>query len=246
MRVAAVAGVTEPATGRAGPVRVLVVDDDPLVRSALHTMLGGTPLVEIVGQAADGTHVPAAVAAHDPQVVLMDIRMPVVDGLAATAALRARPDAPEVIILTTFDTDDHVLRALRAGAAGFVLKDTPPARILDAILRVADGETMLSPSVLRQLVDHVTTGEGARRHRAAERLDRLTTREREVATRIGEGLTNAEIAASLHMSVATVKAHITRILTALGLNNRVQIALLAHDAAPGGDSPTTGRTRNPR
>jgi DNA-binding NarL/FixJ family response regulator len=160
----------------------------------------------------------------------MDIRMPKVDGLTATEALRRTPDPPEVIVLTTFDTDEHVLRALRAGAAGFVLKHTPPAQIVDAILRVAAGETMLSPSVLRQLVEHVTARPDGRRENALAELRRLSAREREVAVCIADGATNAEIAARLFMSVATVKSHITRILTTLDLTNRVQIALLAHDA----------------
>ncbi len=150
----------------AEPVRVLVVDDDPLVRRALHTMLDGHPGVEIVGEVGDGHDVPAAVSGLAPHVVLMDIRMPKVDGLTATETLRRMPDPPEVIVLTTFDTDEHVLRALRAGAAGFVLKHTPPAQIVDAILRVAAGETMLSPSVLRQLVERVTA---AARRTARER-----------------------------------------------------------------------------
>jgi DNA-binding NarL/FixJ family response regulator len=222
-------------TGEPAPVRVLIVDDDPLVRLALHTMLDGHPRIEIVGDVGDGRDVPAAVARLTPQVVLMDIRMPKVDGLAATEELRRRPDPPEVIVLTTFDTDEHILRALRAGAAGFVLKHTPPAQILDAILRVAAGETMLSPSVLRQLVEHVTARPDTRREHARAQLRRLSEREREVAACIAEGATNAEIAARLYMSLATVKAHITRILTTLDLTNRVQIALLAHDA--GGSDP---------
>jgi DNA-binding NarL/FixJ family response regulator len=222
-------------TGEPAPVRVLIGDDDPLVRLALHTMLDGHPHIEIVGDVGDGRDVPAAVARLTPQVVLMDIRMPKVDGLAATEELRRRPDPPEVIVLTTFDTDEHILRALRAGAAGFVLKHTPPAQILDAILRVAAGETMLSPSVLRQLVEHVTARPDTRREHARAQLRRLSEREREVAACIAEGATNAEIAARLYMSLATVKAHITRILTTLDLTNRVQIALLAHDA--GGPDP---------
>jgi DNA-binding NarL/FixJ family response regulator len=217
-------------TGGQAPVRVLIVDDDPLVRRALHTMLDGNPRIEIVGEVGDGHDVPAAVARRTPHVVLMDIRMPKVDGLAATEELRHRPNPPEVIVLTTFDTDEHLLRALRAGAAGFILKHTPPAQILDAILRVAAGETMLSPSVLRQLVQHVAASHDDRRERARAQLQRLSKREREVAECIAEGATNAEIAARLYMSVATVKAHITRILTILDLTNRVQIALVGHDA----------------
>lgn len=212
-------------------IRVLIVDDDALVRAGLSMMLAGTDDIRVVAEAADGAEVAAAVDAYQPDVVLMDIRMPGVDGLAATERLRAREGAPEVIVLTTFDADDHVLRALRAGAAGFLLKDTPPPEIMRAIRLVAGGEAMLSPTVTRRLIEHVADdGRGARRARARELLERLTDREREVAVAIGQGKSNAEIAAELYMSVATVKAHVSRLLTKLELGNRVQIALLAHDA----------------
>jgi DNA-binding NarL/FixJ family response regulator len=217
--------------GVSAPIRVLVVDDDALVRAGLKLMLSGTPEIRIVAEAADGTEVGPAVAAHRPDVVLMDIRMPRMDGLAATEALRAREDAPQVIVLTTFDADDHVLRALRAGAAGFLLKDTPPPEIVRAVRVVAAGEAMLSPAVTRRLLVHLAgNGLEARRARARDLLARLTEREHEVAVAIGEGRSNAEIAAELYMSVATVKAHVSRLLAKLELNNRVQIALLAHDA----------------
>jgi DNA-binding NarL/FixJ family response regulator len=215
------------------PVRVLIVDDDALVRAGLSMMLAGSEEVRVVGEACDGADVLTAVDRLAPDVVLMDIRMPGVDGLAATEALRSRERAPEVIVLTTFDADDHVLRALRAGAAGFLLKDTPPPDIVRAIRRVADGEAMLSPAVTRRLIEHVADdGRVAHRARARELLSRLTDREREVANAIGQGKSNAEIAADLYMSVATVKAHVTRLLQKLEVNNRVQIALLAHDAEP--------------
>jgi DNA-binding NarL/FixJ family response regulator len=213
------------------PIRVLVVDDDALVRAGLSMMLAGTEDIRIVAEAADGTEVMPAVDAHAPDVVLMDIRMPRMDGLAATEQLRARADAPQVIVLTTFDADDQVLRALRAGASGFLLKDTPPAEIVRAVRLVAAGEAMLSPTVTRRLLEHVADGGfDTRRARARELLDRLTEREREVAIAIGQGKSNAEIGTELYMSVATVKAHVSRLLTKLELNNRVQIALLAHDA----------------
>jgi DNA-binding NarL/FixJ family response regulator len=212
-------------------IRVLIVDDDALVRAGLSMILAGSDDVRVVAEASDGAQVPAAVDAYAPDVVLMDIRMPGVDGLAATESLRAREKAPQVIVLTTFDADDHVLRALRAGAAGFLLKDTPPPEILRAIRLVAAGEAMLSPGVTRRLISHVADdGAGGRRTRACELLDRLTDREREVAVAIGQGKSNAEIAAALFMSVATVKAHVSRLLQKLDLDNRVQIALLAHDA----------------
>jgi DNA-binding NarL/FixJ family response regulator len=220
----------------APPYRVLLVDDDALVRSGLRLMLGGAPDIEVVDEAADGGAVEALVDAHSPHVVLMDIRMPGVDGLTATEALRRRADPPEVIALTTFHTEEYVLRALRAGAAGFVLKDTPPQEIVDAVRKVAAGEPVLSPAVIRRLIARVAEergGENPRAVRAARaraQLASLGDREREVARAVGEGRSNAEIAATLYMSVPTVKTHVSRILTKLELGNRVQIALLVHDA----------------
>jgi len=215
----------------AAVIRVLVVDDDALVRAGLSMLLAGADDIAIVGEAADGSEVADAVAEHAPDVVLMDIRMPGMDGLAATELLRARDDAPEVIVLTTFEADDYVLRALRAGAGGFLLKDTPPAEIVRAVRTVAAGEPTLSPAITRRLIGHVTESEeDERRRNARAQLDRLTDREREVAIAVGLGKSNAEIGRELYMSVATVKAHVSRVLEKLGLNNRVQIALLAHDA----------------
>ncbi|EFG10087.1 response regulator transcription factor [Streptomyces clavuligerus] len=216
-------------------VRLLVVDDDPLVRAGLALMLGGAEDLEIVGEGADGAEVQELVDRLAPDVVLMDIRMPAVDGLTATERLRARPGAPEVVVLTTFHADEQVLRALRAGAAGFVLKDTPPAEIVDAVRRVAAGDPVLSPAVTRQLMSHVvgTARDAAgdpRRRSALARLETLAGREREVALAVGRGQSNAEISASLYISVPTVKTHVSRVLAKLGLNNRVQIALLVHDA----------------
>ena len=212
-------------------IRLLVVDDDPLVRAGLSFMLGGADDLEIVGEGADGSEVPELIDRLSPDVVLMDIRMPTVDGLRATEELRRRPDAPEVVVLTTFHADEQVLRALRAGAAGFVLKDTPPAEIVAAVRRVASGDPVLSPAVTRQLMSHIADRvPDPRRGTAAQRLDSLAEREREVAVAVGRGQSNAEIAATLYMSVPTVKTHVSRILAKLDLNNRVQIALLAHDA----------------
>ncbi|MFE2468216.1 MULTISPECIES: response regulator transcription factor [Streptomyces] len=212
-------------------IRLLLVDDDPLVRAGLSFMMGGADDIEIVGEAADGGEVEALVDRTRPDVVLMDIRMPVIDGLTATERLRGREDAPQVVVLTTFHADDQVLRALRAGAAGFVLKDTPPVQILDAVRRVAAGDPVLSPAVTRQLMEHAAGGApGGRRTGAGDRIGALNDREREVAVAVGRGSSNAEIAAELYMSVATVKTHVSRILAKLGLNNRVQIALLTYDA----------------
>jgi len=212
-------------------IRVLVVDDDALVRAGLTMLLAGAGDIEIVGEAADGSEAERAVAEHQPRVVLMDIRMPGMDGLAATEILRGRDYPPEVIVLTTFDADDHVLRALRAGASGFLLKDTPPADIVHAIRAVASGEPILSPAITRRLIGHVTrTDGGERRRHARAQLDHLTEREREVAVAIGRGKSNAEISRELYMSIATVKAHVSHLLEKLEFNNRVQVALLAHDA----------------
>jgi DNA-binding NarL/FixJ family response regulator len=217
------------------PIRVLLVDDDALVRTGLRLMFGGAPDIEVVGEAADGADVADAVGRLAPDVVLMDVRMPVLDGIAATRAVTARSGArPEVIVLTTFDADATVLEALRAGAAGFLVKHTPPERIVDAVRRAAAGEPVLSPTVARTLIDHVAAGGDRpgldRRLRARERLASLSDREREVAAAVAQGRSNAEIAERLFMSVGTVKAHISSALTKLGIDNRIQLALLSHDA----------------
>ncbi|WP_328903369.1 response regulator transcription factor [Streptomyces sp. NBC_00441] len=216
------------------PVRLLIIDDDPLVRAGLTLMLGGADDIDIVGEGADGSEAAALVERLRPDVVLMDIRMPVMDGLTATEALRARPDAPEIVVLTTFHADEQVLRAIRAGAAGFVLKDTPPAQIVESVRRVAAGDPVLSPAVTRQLMVRAAgSGQEERVDRAArarERIALLADREREVAVAVGRGRSNAEIAATLYLSVATVKTQVSRILAKFGFNNRVQIALLVHDA----------------
>ena len=219
--------------GGSEPVRVLIVDDDALVRAGLTMILSAAPDVRVVGEATDGSGVAAAVAEYRPDVVLMDIRMPRVDGLVATEQLRTRPGSPEVIVLTTFDADEYVLRALRAGASGFLLKDTPPVEILNAVRRVALGEATLSPTVTRQLIAHVAgpvEGPTDARRAALVALESLSEREHEVALALGQGKSNAEISAELFMSVATVKAHVSRLLMKLSLNNRVQVALLVHDA----------------
>jgi len=215
--------------GVSSTVRVLVVDDDPLVRAGLTMMLDGAHGIAVVGQATDGDEVPDAVAAHAPDVVLMDLRMRRVGGIAAIGRLRRRTRPPEVIVLTTFDTDENVLRALRVGASGFLLKDSPPDRIVEAIRRVAAGDPILSPVVTRRLMDRVATRAGAF-ERARSALATLSPRERDVVGAVARGHTNAEIGAALDLSVVTVKAHISHILTKLALTNRTQIALLAHDA----------------
>lgn len=211
--------------------RVLVVDDDPLVRSALALMLGGQADIAVVGEGADGRAGVRLARELSPDVVLMDIRMPVLDGLAATRLLHGDPQPPRVIVLTTFDADDHVVGALAAGADGFLLKDTPPADIVAAIRKVADGDPMLSPSVTRTLIERVRSGSGDdRAAEARRRLGRLTERELEVAAAVGRGLSNAEVARELHLSVPTVKGHVSRLFEKLETTNRVQIALCIRDA----------------
>jgi DNA-binding NarL/FixJ family response regulator len=218
-----------------GTIRVVLVDDDALVRTGLRLILGGSPDIDVVGEASDGVEAVSAVAEHGPDVVLMDIRMPRLDGIEATRRVRALDRAPRVIVLTTFDTDEMVLGALRAGASGFLLKSTRPERLVEAIRSVAAGEPMLSPSVTAQLISRVTSetpGSTAQhaREQALARLAPLTDREREVALAIGRGASNAEIARSLYMGLPTVKTHVSRVLTKLGLDNRTQVALLVHDA----------------
>jgi DNA-binding NarL/FixJ family response regulator len=212
-------------------VKILVVDDDPLVRAGLRMILGGAGDLDVVGEAGSGTDVPALVARLRPDVVLMDLHMPGVDGLTATERLRAVPNAPEVLVLTAFEADGHVRRALRAGAGGFLLKDTPPAEIVAAVRRVATGVPVLSPEVTKRLIGIVADGAPTdRRSEARERLGALNNRETEVAIEVGRGSSNAEIAATLHLSVPTVKTHVSAALSKLGLNNRVQLALLINDA----------------
>jgi DNA-binding NarL/FixJ family response regulator len=194
-------------------------------------ILSSAEELEVVGEAGDGTEAVAAAQTHRPDVVLMDIRMPGMDGIAATEALRRLDRPPHVIVLTTFQADEHVLSALRAGADGFLLKDTAPTEIVNAVRLVAAGEAMLSPSITRTLLAHLGNNEMTdRRRSAAQRLASLTDREREVATVVGSGASNAEVAEALFMSEATVKAHVSRLLTKLAVANRVHIAILVHDA----------------
>ena len=212
-------------------IRVLVVDDDAIVRSALALMLGGQPDLVLVGEAGDGVEAVAMVEREHPDVVLMDIRMPVMNGLDATKVVLQLPRPPSVIVLTTFDADDHVVAAVAAGADGFLLKDTPPHEIVSAVRRVAGGEAMLSPSVTRTVLRQMRqTQPHGRSAAATERISSLTLREREVAICVGQGLSNAEIAGRLYLSVPTVKAHVSRLFAKLDSTNRVQIAMLVHDA----------------
>jgi len=212
-----------------GLIKVLLVDDDPLVRTGLKLMLAGADGIAVVGEASDGDELDDAVRRTGPDVVLLDIRMPRLDGVAALRRLTADP-RPAVIVLTTFRTDGVVLDALRAGAAGFLLKHTPPEQIVDAVRTAADGQPIVSPSVLTQLIEHARSG-GA--PEADDLRDAgLSQREHDVAMAVADGLSNAEIAEQLFLSLGTVKSHISSALTKLGLDNRVQLAIRAHDARP--------------
>jgi DNA-binding NarL/FixJ family response regulator len=216
------------------PIRVLIVDDDPLLRSGLRMMLGGHDDLEVVGVAGDGREGVALVEELRPTVVLMDIRMPRMDGLEATRALMDRAYPPKVIVLTTFDADELVVAALAIGADGFLLKDTAPERIVEAVRRVAAGDPMLSPSAARSLLEQFRDDTAPSRQREAARLlDTLTERERDVALAIGRGLSNAEVAAELHLSVTTVKGYTGVVFTKLGVTNRTQVAIVVHEAGPG-------------
>ncbi|WP_249998087.1 response regulator transcription factor [Actinoplanes sp. M2I2] len=209
----------------------MIVDDDPMVRTGLRFLLGGRSDLEVVGEAEDGAQAIVAADAHWPDVMLMDVRMPRMDGVLATRLIRARPRAPQILILTTFNVDDYVLQALRNGANGFLLKDTPPTELIAAVRKVARGESVLSPQVIGAVVGFVAaSGGGSRRAWAQEQLGKLTDRERDVAIGLGQGRSNAEIGAALGMGVSTVKGHVSRVLGKLGMNNRSQAAVMVHDA----------------
>ncbi|MGQ4437192.1 response regulator [Streptomyces sp. SAS_260] len=211
-------------------IRAMVVDDDALVRLGLADLLDSDPEIDLVAQAADGLQAIERASAHRVDVALVDVRMPRMDGITATARLRALPHPPKVITLTTFDLDQYVYDALGAGADGFLLKDTDPAEILRAVHLVAAGSAMLHPAAARRLIDRYHTGNQPKATAARARLERLTPRELDVLALLAHGETNADIAARLAMRESTVKAHVSRILTALGVTNRVQAALLARDA----------------
>ncbi|WP_329046351.1 response regulator transcription factor [Amycolatopsis sp. NBC_01488] len=212
-------------------VRVLLVDDDPLVRTGLSMILGSTPDLEVVAQAGDGDEAVQQVARHAPDVVIMDIRMRRMNGLTATAAVLAQPRAPKVLILTTFDLDEYVFEALAAGASGFLLKEGSPQEIIEAVRVVANGDAMLSPRTTKQLIGQfVAARANPRRARAQTRLELLSTREREIVTAVARGKPNADIAAELFLSEATVKTHITRTFAKLDVSNRVQLTIFAYEA----------------
>ncbi|MCP2259090.1 two component transcriptional regulator, LuxR family [Streptoalloteichus tenebrarius] len=210
-------------------IRVVVVDDEPMVCAHLRTILGSVEDIEVVDQAHDGAAAVESVIRNSPHVVLMDLRMPGVDGLTAIEHISRLPDRPAVVALTTFDVDQYVLRALRAGAAGFLVKSTPPEDLISLVRVAADGHTVLSPSAARRLVA-ASADEHAARDRARALVEQLTGREVEVLTCLGEGLSNAQIAQRLHLSEATVKGYVSRMLDKLDCDNRTQAGLLAYDA----------------
>ncbi len=206
-------------------IRILLVDDEPLIRAGLRMILDGSGGITVVGEAGDGLDAAARVAELDPDVVLMDVRMPRCDGVEATRAIRARPNPPTVVMLTAFDTDDFLLGALDAGASGFLLKHTPPTQLVTAIQQAVDGTMAFSPSVVQRLVNAATR---APQPPASNALEELSPRETEIARLVAEGLTNAEIAGQLFLSLPTIKTHLARIFEKLEVTSRVQLALAVH------------------
>jgi DNA-binding NarL/FixJ family response regulator len=208
----------------------MLADDEALIRAGIRLVLQNAADIEIVAEATDGHEAVELVRRHRVDVALLDVRMARGDGLAAAAEIRRYVPRTQVVMLTTFGEDETVAAALRAGAAGFLLKDTPPDDIIQAVRVAARGEAILSPRITRQLIDRYVGPEDTRAEHATRRLGALTNKEREVVVLIGDGLSNGEIARSLLISEGTAKAHVSRILTKLGCTNRVQAAILAHDA----------------
>ncbi|MFK0213936.1 MULTISPECIES: response regulator [unclassified Streptomyces] len=213
------------------PIRVVIADDEPLIRAGIRMILISDPEIQVVGEAADGREAIESARAHAADVVLLDIQMPVLDGLSALPELRRAAPAARVIILTTFGERENVLRALEHGGAGFLLKDTAPAELIGAVRAAAAGDAYLSPAATRHVVERLATGrEAARAEEARARVAALSEKERDVLALLGEGLSNADAGKRLHMSEATVKTYVSRILAKLHCENRVQAALLARDA----------------
>jgi DNA-binding NarL/FixJ family response regulator len=208
-------------------IRVLLVDDEELVRSGLRLILSTEPDLEVVAEAADGEQALAMVELHQPDVVMLDIRMPGLDGIEVAARLAASGSTARVVVLTTFDNDDYVYGALRAGASGFLLKDAPATQLVSAIRAAAAGDAVLAPSVTRRVVDELGRRQAPM---AIQRLDVLTDRERDVLTLMAEGCSNAEIGERLFITEGTVKTHVARILVKLGVRDRLQAVVLAYRA----------------
>jgi len=215
-------------------IRILLVDDQALVRAGFRMILDAEQEMEVVGEASDGREAIDQVRSLRPDVVLMDIRMPELDGLEAARRILADgvagDEPPRILMLTTFDLDEYVYEALRAGASGFLLKDTPPEQLVAAIHVIADGDALLSPSITRRVISEFVKGTGPKPQAQFPRLQDLTAREHEVLVLIARGLSNAEIAKTLFVSETTVKTHVARILMKLGLRDRVQAVVLAYEA----------------
>lgn len=209
-------------------IRLVIADDQALVRDGFCSILGREPDMEVVAEAADGAQAVAAVTRTRPDVALLDVRMPVMDGLQAGRRILAAPSAPRVLMLTTFDADEYVYEALRGGASGFLLKDIRSGQLVEAVRTVAAGQALLSPSITRKLIERFILA-GPAAQEAPRELGELTPREREVLLLIAEGLSNAEIAARLYLSEATVKTHVNRLLAKLRLRDRVQAVVLAYE-----------------
>ncbi|MGH1504270.1 MAG: response regulator [Acidimicrobiales bacterium] len=219
----------DPSTSALDAVRVLLVDDQAMLRGGLRLIIDNEHDLVVVGEAGDGDEALRLVRSARPDVVLMDIQMPVMDGLAATPLLLAEAPDTKVLVLTTFETDDYIFDALRAGASGFLLKNAPPEDLLDAIRVVARGEALLSPSVTRRVITGLNEGVGAAGPAPSPLLDQLTAREREVLVELARGLSNAEIAERLFVGEVTVKTHVSNVLTKLGLRDRVQAVVFAYE-----------------
>ncbi|MFF5975055.1 response regulator [Streptomyces sp. NPDC012769] len=219
------------AAGAERRIRVVVADDEPLIRAGIRMILTSDPQIEVAAEATNGREAIDLARAHAADVVLLDIQMPVLDGLSALPELRRAAPSTKVIVLTTFGERENVLRALEHGGAGFLLKDTAPAELIRAVRAAAAGDAYLSPAATRHVVEQLASGrEAARAEEARRRLTALSEREREVLALLGEGLSNADAGRRLHMSEATVKTYVSRILAKLNCENRVQAALLARDA----------------